>query len=179
MDPMKEIFSVFQHIDKDSLLQLVADYTFKPEKSALQEAVALVSKLFSYLRNPQKSEATTSSEKESAPKPDLFFKYYYCLQTQDTYLKESISQMLSSVFAPFVSDGSFKIREKSTWQGTKFTEVVNLFHLPLRDNFTKGMEYTLYRKLPYPTNLPTLSSIASDHLTVLGNTDYRGDSIRF
>jgi len=41
------------------------------------------------------------------------------------------------------------------------------------------MEYCLYKKLPFPTNLPTLRNTKKEDLTVIGNTDYRGDKITF
>jgi hypothetical protein len=58
--------------------------------------------------------------------------------------------------------------------------VVNFFHIPTKNNFVKWLEYTLYRKLPYPTNIPALDKIwDSQKLTLLGDTDYRWDKIRF
>jgi hypothetical protein len=49
----------------------------------------------------------------------------------------------------------------------------NFFHIPTMENFNKGLDYTLYRKLAYPTNLPTTKNTPAAELTVLGNTDYR------
>lgn len=62
-----------------------------------------------------------------------------------------------------------------------YSQAINIFHLPTLANFTKGLEYTLYRKLPYPTNLPTTHNTphADKELTVLGKTDYRGDAVTF
>ncbi len=179
MDPMREIFSVFQNIDKDSTLKIVANYTFKPEKSPFQSAIGVVSSIVSYLRNSGRKEETDSKTPEIETKPDLFIKYYYCLDSKDTYLKESVDNILSSVFAPFISNGKFKIKNKSPWIPTHFDEVVNFFHLPTQENFTKGMDYTLYRKLPYPSNIPDPNKGNHQDLTILGDTDYRGDSIRF
>ena len=55
-----------------------------------------------------------------------------------------------------------------------FSEVINLFHIPTKDYFIKGLDYTLYRKLPYPSNIPAQYSEEDERLiTILGNTDYR------
>jgi len=37
----------------------------------------------------------------------------------------------------------------------------------------------MYRKLPYPNNLPTLQNTSADELTILGRTDYRGEEVKF
>lgn len=60
-----------------------------------------------------------------------------------------------------------------------FDQAINPFHLPTKANFVKGLDYTLYRKLPYPTNLPTMENTPENKITILGDTDYRGDKIRF
>jgi len=50
-----------------------------------------------------------------------------------------------------------------------YDQSVSFFHLPTLANFTKGLEYTLYRKLPYPTNIPTTYNTpnANQELTIL------------
>ncbi len=60
-----------------------------------------------------------------------------------------------------------------------YAQSQNFFHIPTVENFNKGLEYTPYRKLPYPTNLPTPTNSDPKKLTILGNTDYRGDKILF
>lgn len=57
--------------------------------------------------------------------------------------------------------------------------MINLFHLPTKANFVKGLDYTVYRKLPYPTTIPTPENTPAHQLTLIGDTDYRGDKIRF
>jgi hypothetical protein len=46
-------------------------------------------------------------------------------------------------------------------------QVVNFFHVPTKANFAKGLEYTVYKKLPYPTNLPTIKNTPEGELTIL------------
>ena len=41
------------------------------------------------------------------------------------------------------------------------------------------MDYCVYKKLPYPVNLPTTKNTQEGDLTVIGNTDYRGEKITF
>jgi hypothetical protein len=48
-----------------------------------------------------------------------------------------------------------------------FSQAINVFHLPTKANFVKGLEYTLYRKLSYPTNIPTPENTPEKELTLL------------
>ena len=104
---------------------------------------------------------------------------WYSIQTKDVYIKENISSLLNSVFAPFLANGSFVKKEKAEWMPVSFSQAINVFHLPTKINFIKGLDYTVYRKLPYPTTLPTPDNTPAKELTLLGDTDYRGDNIRF
>ena len=80
----------------------------------------------------------------------------------------------------FIEDGKFKLKKDPQWIFCSFSEVINFFHIPTKDTFIKGLDYTLYRKLPYPNNLPSKDTEENTRLlTVLGNTDYRGDKITF
>ncbi len=103
----------------------------------------------------------------------------YSIQTEDSYMKESLTTLLNSVFAPFLASGSFIKKEKAERMPVSFSQAINVFHLPTKINFIKGLDYTVYRKLPYPTILPTPDNTPAKELTLLGDTDYRGDKIRF
>jgi type IV secretory pathway VirB4 component len=59
------------------------------------------------------------------------------------------------------------------------SQIVNFFHLPTIQHFTKALDYAVYRKLPYPYPLPTVTTTAKDEFTLIGTTDYRNDKINF
>ena len=177
LDPMTDIFAVFQNVYRISMLKIAFEYTFKLEDSDLTKLFSFIEKVFSYLWwGSQKKEE--SGETKEAPK-DLFMSIWYSIQTQDAYMKENLNALLNSVFAPFLSSGSFVKKEKTEWIPASFSQVINFFHLPTKINFIKGLGYTVYRKLPYPTTLPTPENTPAKELTLLGDTDYRGDKIRF
>ena len=95
-------------------------------------------------------------------------------------MKESIESNLSSVIVTFIENGTFKLKKEPQRMYCSFSEVINLFHIPTKDYFIKGLDYTLYRKLPYPSNIPAQYSEEDERLiTILGNTDYRGDKVTF
>lgn len=124
-------------------------------------------------------EEKEEGSENSVFEQDLFMSIWYSIQTKDVYIKENISSLLNSVFAPFLANGSFVKKEKAEWMPVSFSQAINVFHLPTKINFIKGLDYTVYRKLPYPTTLPTPDNTPAKELTLLGDTDYRGDNIRF
>lgn len=177
MDPMNEIFATFQGLDKDSVLKIVFEYTFKIEEDDLTIFLNKLGKMITYLWNGWAKKAEEKPEEK--PVIDLYMNMRWNLTTSDPYVKESITSVLGSVFAPFLAKGSFEKKPKPQWLPVRFAQVINLFHLPTKVNFVKGLEYTVYRKLPYPTAIPTPENTPAKELTVLWDTDYRGDKIRF
>ena len=177
MDPMNEIFATFQGLDKDSVLKIVFEYTFKIEEDDLTIFLNKLGKMITYLWNGWAKK--TEEKPEEKPVIDLYMNMRWNLTTSDSYVKESITSVLGSVFAPFLAKGSFEKKPKPQWLPVRFAQVINLFHLPTKVNFVKGLEYTVYRKLPYPTAIPTPENTPAKELTVLWDTDYRGDKIRF
>ena len=177
MDPMNEIFATFQGLDKDSVLKIVFEYTFKIEEDDLTIFLNKLGKMITYLWNGGAKKAEEKPEEK--PVIDLYMNMRWNLTTSDPYVKESITSVLGSVFAPFLAKGRFEKKPKPQWLPVSFAQVINLFHLPTKVNFVKGLEYTVYRKLPYPTAIPTPENTPAKELTVLWDTDYRGDKIRF
>ena len=178
LDPMSDIFAVFQNVDRDSQLKIAFEYTFKLEEDELTKLFSFFGKVFSYLWRGGERKKEESSESPNLEQ-DLLMSIWYSIQTKDVYIKENISSLLNSVFAPFLANGSFVKKEKAEWMPVSFSQAINVFHLPTKINFIKGLDYTVYRKLPYPTTLPTPDNTPAKELTLLGDTDYRGDNIRF
>ena len=59
------------------------------------------------------------------------------IQGNDPYVKENVGMTLGSVFAPFLSKGSWEKKEKAVWTPVNFSQVINLFHIPTKNNFVK------------------------------------------
>ena len=182
LDPMNDVLSLFQNIDRKSRLDLFFDYTFKTGSAFKQAMDALGKVIKRAWSTSDKKEAADEDgkDKQTKKKKQVYFALSYAITTEDSYNKEGIEKNLTSVFAPFVSNGKFKVRRTQLRNHCAFSEVINPFHIPTKDNFIKGLDYTLYRKLPFPTNIPNVETCPDlNKLTVLGDTDYRGDKIRF
>jgi hypothetical protein len=61
----------------------------------------------------------------------------YIIRTKDIYLKETMQKNITSVFAPFVSDGKIKIKKSEKYKRAAFNQAINLFHIPTKANFSK------------------------------------------
>lgn len=173
---MNGVFALYNLVDNDSQLDIYFTYTFKLKKTFLY----YMESLFKWIWEPKaKTEEGKPVEKPISEKPEIFGSLSYHITTKDKYSKESLKRNIIAAFAPFVSNGKIKIKTKEKFKGMSHAQAVNFFHIPTVENFNKGLEYTLYRKLPYPTNLPTSNNTDQKELTVIGNTDYRGDKILF
>ncbi len=176
MDPMNGIFSLYNMVDANSKLDLYFTYTFKLRKNFLQ----FMNSVFKWIREPKKKNADgTPMEKPVEIKPEIYGSFSYKISTKDHYLREHLKKNIIAAFAPFITNGKIKIKTSEKFHGMTHSQAGNFFHLPTLENFNKGLDYTLYRKLPYPTNLPTIKNTDPKEFTMLGNTDYRGEKITF
>ena len=164
MDPMNGIFSLYNLVDMNSKLDIYFTYTFKLKKNFLQ----FMNSIFKRIREPKKKNADgTPVEKKVEEKPEIFGSFSYKITTKDNYIRESLKKNIIAAFAPFVSNGKIKIKTSEKFHGMTHAQTENFFHIPILENFIKGLDYTLYRKLPYPTNLPTPKNADIKDLTIL------------
>ena len=173
---MNGIFALYNLVDANSKLDIYFTFTFGLKKSFFHHLNAA----FKWIREPRKKDAEGAPKAEKVEiKPEIFGSVSYKITTKDTYTKESLKKNIIAAFAPFISNGKIKIKTSEKFHGMTYSQAQNFFHIPTLENFNKGLEYTPYRKLPYPTNLPTPKNSDPKKLTVLGNTDYRGDKVLF
>ena len=184
MDPLREVFSLYETIDKESSLSIVYSYQFKKKLSDREKFVARFKKLFSgKSKVEEKADSDEASKKEDSLlkqnlKPQLSMGMGFSLTTNDPVLPASTLTNVVSVFHIFSPEGSVKIGKKPSRIKVSRNQASNFFHLPTTVNFVKGLDYTVYRKLPYPSNLPTMvdsNSFFEKDITVIARTDYRGD----
>lgn len=178
MDPMNDIMSLYNTIDAESNLDLYFTYVFKRRKSAPEYARQFLQRA----RNIKKKSDDDLGDEPKTSKPgkeDLELSIGFKITSKDPYMIESTKVNIRSAFSPFVSNGKVRFRNREKFMPMTYSQVVNFFHIPTMENFYKWMEYCLYKKLPYPTNLPTLRNSQKGDLTILWNTDYRWDKVTF
>ena len=158
LDPMNDLLSLFQNVPSDSTLTLFFDYTFKLEESALKQAWDVFAKVVKWARAPSGKKEEKSEDKVKEIENQIFFSLSYSLITDNSITSDAVQTNLNSVLAPFVTKWSCEFKDRRIWHYCRFSEVVNFFHIPTKVNFVKWLEYTLYRKLPYPTNIPALNN---------------------
>ena len=81
LDPMNEIFAVFQNVDKDSVLKICFEYTFKIEEDDLTKFLNGAKKVISYMRNSGKKEEEKPEEKKA--EVNLFMNMRWQIQGND------------------------------------------------------------------------------------------------
>jgi len=178
MDPMNDIMSLYNTIDVKSNLDLYFTYVFKRRKNVFEYTRQFLQRVRSMKK---KSDEDLGDEPKitKSEKPNLELSIGFKITSKDPYMIESTKVNIRSAFSPFISNGKVRFRNREKFMPMTYGQVVNFFHIPTVENFYKGMEYCLYKKLPYPTNLPTVRNTKKEDLTILGNTDYRWDKVTF
>lgn len=180
MDPMSDILALYNNIEKGSELSLYYQYTFKREGSIWDTIDKMVGKIANYLLDKKEDDKKEDKEKEKEEnKLEMFISCSFHIRNADEQTKAHITQNIISVYTPFAKDNDVKIKKEEKFKWVAISQVVNFFHIPTKANFIKWLEYTLYKKLPYPTNLSTLENSAKGDITILGTTDYRAEKISF
>ncbi|HPC34230.1 MAG TPA: type IV secretion system DNA-binding domain-containing protein, partial [Candidatus Absconditabacterales bacterium] len=169
MDPMRDLLALFGNVASTDNLTIEFQYKFKKRKN-----------LFWYIKELAKlawGKDKDKVEEVIEDKKELFLSIAYSLDSKDGFAHKSIDSNIKAALTQF--GAKMKIKTEQKFHPMKFDQAVNFFHIPTKENFVKGLEYTVYRKLPYPTNLPTAKNTPESELTVLGKTHYRGEAIEF
>lgn len=174
MDPMRDILALFSNIPATENLMIKFKYTYKEEKSILQKIVNFIKIIWWSNKKDEKTEEEKKEEKKSLP---ILCSISYALESDDEFSKKSVDNNFKAAFTQFW--WSYKLKSKAKYHPMTIDQVVNFFHVPTKANFAKWLEYTVYKKLPYPTNLPTIKNTPERELTILWKTHYRWEAIEF
>jgi hypothetical protein len=175
MDPMSDILSLYWSIPKGAKLDLYFTYMFK-ENRPLIILRNRIKKWAEYLNDSKDNPETAQAGKEIL-KTEIYVDISYHTENLHGELYESIKNNIKTVFAAFTDNAKIKIWINPKRKGMAITQAVNFFHIPTKENFAKELEYTVYRKLPYPNNVPTLENSKKWDVTIVGTTDYRAEKV--
>lgn len=175
MDPMRDILALFSNIPATENLMISFKYTYKEEKTFLQKVINLIKVVWGTDKKDEKKEwEEKKEEKKALP---ILCSISYALESTDEFSIKSVDNNFKAAFTQFW--WSYKLKSKPKFHTMNLDQVVNFFHVPTKANFVKWLEYTVYKKLPYPTNLPTIKNTPEGELTILWKTHYRWEAIEF
>jgi hypothetical protein len=174
MDPMRDILSLFNNASATEKLLIEFTYKFKVRKNIGEYLINLIKLARG---NKKKNDEQTDDLVEKEKENQLMMSISYNIESKDDFSIKNIDRNIKSALKQF--GGKAKIRTYPKFHPMTFDQAVNFFHIPTKENFVNSMEYTVYRKLPYPTNLPTLKNTPEGEFTTLGKTHYRWEDIEF
>lgn len=175
MDPMRDILALFGNIPATENLMISFKYCYKEEVSFAQKLWKSALKVIKTIR--WSDEKKTEEVKDDKKSLKILCSISYALESNDEFSIKSVDSNFKAVFTQFW--WKFKIKTTQKFHNMNIDQVVNFFHIPTKANFVKWLEYTVYKKLPYPTNLPTVKNTPEWELTILWKTHYRWEAIEF
>ncbi len=180
LDPLKDIFGAYENVDPNTgKLTLSFTYTFKSEKDprdAFFENLAWVFHKIFGKKEPAKEEKK-DEKPEDALKCAIAIGVRY--QTKDEPAQQGMKLTMKSLFGKFLYSGAVTVTPEKKSTKMTLSQVSNYFHIPTKEYFINSLDYSVYRKLPYPAALPTPENVEKNALTLIGKTDYRGQEVRF
>ncbi|MEI7477233.1 MAG: FtsK/SpoIIIE domain-containing protein [bacterium] len=180
LDPMKDMFGIFDNVDTTDTLTISYYYQFKKEKSKWDAISAAIGKMWKKITEKPEAEKTDAEKEkpEDAIKCSVSIGVVY--QPTTTQMAQGVKLTMKALFSKYIHKGSVTVTPERKSTICTLSQVVNFFHLPTTDYSVKSLDYCSYRKLPYPSNLPSTSNTNEKNgLTLLGKTQYRGQEVRF
>lgn len=174
MDPMTDIMAIYSSIPKWASLDIYFTYMFK-ENRLLRILRNTIVHGVEYLMDHKEEAEEGHGPAKEVLKTEVYVDISYHTSNLDTHAQANVKQNIKTIFAAFTDNSKIKIGINSKKRGMAIAQAVNFFHIPTKENLIKWLDYTVYRKLPYPNNIPTLENSKKSDVTILGTTDYRAE----
>jgi hypothetical protein len=182
---MKDTLALFAAVPASMQLHISYDHYFKPQYSTRERVIQRLEKIRKLI-TPSKPESDandqTNDEKETDTSvkqyqqnvEELYLRVSYATYGVDDYTQAALDDAFAKSRKTFVPKGSLTVKKKpSKPRGMSRSQACNFFHIPTNANPVKQLQYAVYRKLPFPSHLPTLENTPKTDLTVLGKTDFK------
>lgn len=176
LDPFKDLISSYYEVSKELwTLNIYFDIIFKWKSFLFIEWFKKLIKL------REKAEEKIPDKVSENPKDqkNIKFSAWFFIDSKNDLLKNNLQKNLLSSFDKFKKWWNIELSSTKKYINLSMTQIVNFFHLPTKENYIKNLDYVTFRKLPYPSNVPTLDNTDNNDITLLGITDYKTDNIRF
>lgn len=182
VDPFKDIISLFGSMPVNTQLTLTFAARFDKKLSRWKAFFKWFTEMFSKPSQPKTTEEIKDKKEEEEIKKigrDVFFGVACEVSGAPEGVTQRIHKDVLNVFDKVLQKGSIKPKKKKQIVAANVNQFVNLFHIPLKEHPSKLIQYTDYRKLSYPMNLPTRENSQKNDITLLGYTDYKTQNIKF
>lgn len=176
LDPRKDVLSLYDNINQGDSLTILFIYKFGNKKWLLENIWKSINKV-----SEEMSEKWVVKEVKKEDN-NIQFKLWvwYTNTIWDQYIRQQVDNNIKSVFWKYNNKWSVWISTNNKTVDLNINQAVNFFHFLEKEHNINGLEYALYRKLPYPTNLPDFNKVSNkNELTVIWTTDYRYDKKLF
>ena len=165
LEPLKDVLSVFNNLSVDDELLLGYDVKFVLHWNLLDKVKKWIYKILKI-----------SSESRQK---DMLVAVYFTVNSSDSAIKKLVSKSLQTTFRKYLTVWDVEISSRLKFYKQSFEQFVNFFHILNKTYFIKAFDYLTYKKLPAPTNLPTLKNTDKNKITLLWETDYKNYDLRF
>ena len=165
LEPLKDVLSVFNNLSVDDELLLGYDVKFVLHWNLLDKVKKWIYKILKI-----------SSESRQK---DMLVAVYFTVNSSDSAIKKLVSKSLQTTFRKYLTAWDVEISSKLKFYKQSFEQFINFFHILNKTYFIKAFDYLTYKKLPAPTNLPTLKNTDKNKITLLWETDYKNYDLRF
>lgn len=187
VDPFKDVLSIYSSLPEEA--ELVVQYTniFDIKESWRKKFMATIKKFTRYFTGKkdekEKSKEEVKDEKQAQQIKksgrDVLFWVSYQITNLPGEAGQQLNKNILNVFDKFLYEGSIKQVKIPAFVSANVNAFVNFFHLPTKANLNTALHYTEYRKLPFPTNVPTRANSKENEITLLGTTDHKDKAIKF
>lgn len=179
--PLHDLLALFNTVNIHSKLTIHLILQFKKETSTREKALDITKALLFGNKNTQPKESQENGiEPIESLQGELWMKMGIAISSQDLVTKNAIREQFSLLLKSFLQSGNASFKPvPAPLIPIMRSQISNFFHIPVATNFTKALDYAVYRKLPYPYPLPTAQTTPQEEFTLIGTTDYRNDKIPF
>ncbi len=176
LDPFKDLMSSYYEVSKElGNLTIYFDVIFKWKSFFLIEWIKKIVKL------REKADEKITDKPIANPKDQQIIKFCagFVIESNNELLKSNLQKNILSSFDKFKKWWKVEPSSIKKYIKLSMSQIVNFFHLPTKENYIKNLDYVTFRKLPYPSNVPTLDNTDTNDITLLWITDYKTDNVRF
>ena len=178
LDPRRDVLSLYDNINQGNSLTILFIYKFGSKKSLLENIWNGISRVSSEIWEKWIDKVTEKIQIDN--NIQLKFGVGYTTTIWDTYIRQQVENNLKSIFGKYSNKWSVWISTNNKLIDIYINQAVSFFHFLDKEHSINGLEYALYRKLSYPTNLPDFNKVSNkNELTVIWTTDYRYDKRLF